>query len=319
MVMDELTSIAHPLRDPADLNPLLDLIGDARFVLLGEASHGTHEYYDWRAEISKRLILEKGFNFIAVEGDWPECYEINTYIKGGRGVASHTVLEVFKRWPTWMWSNHEVGALVEWLRECNQKKDTEHKVGFYGLDVYSLWESLAAITRYLEKYEPRAVDVAYQAYRCFEPYGENFEEYAHASAFVPEGCESEVLGILAHLQESRVALRKKDPESYFDAEQNAIVAKNAEQYYRTLLRGGAASWNVRDQHMVETLERLMAHHGKHSRAIVWAHNTHIGDARATDMHHAGMNNVGQLVRERHVASGVVLSRFRLIWWHRCCG
>ncbi len=310
VVMEELMRIAHPLQSPADLEPLLDLIGDARFVLLGEASHGTREYYDWRAEISKRLITEKGFDFIAVEGDWPECYEVNNYIKSeDTATPPHTALKAFKRWPTWMWNNHEVGALIKWLRNHNQKKEPGHKVGFYGLDVYSLWESLAAVTRYLEKYEPKAVGVARQAYRCFEPYGENFEEYAHASAFVPESCEPEVLGILAHLRENRAALRKKDPESYFDAEQNAVVAQNAEHYYRIMLRGGAASWNARDQHMVETLERLMVHHGKHSRAIVWAHNTHIGDARATDMHNAGMLNVGQLVRERHMAAGVVLAGF----------
>jgi erythromycin esterase len=303
--------IAHPLANGADLDPLIDLVGDARFVLLGEASHGTSEFYTWRTEISRRLIREKGFSFIAVEGDWPDCYRVNRYVKGlpDSGRSADEVLHAFERWPTWMWANLEVVALCRWLREHNDTLPRDRRVGFYGLDVYSLWESMHEVVRYLERVDPDAARDARHAYRCFEPYGERAEDYARATALVPTSCENEAVAMLRLLRERAVAYREDGPESFFNAEQNALVARNAEQYYRTMVRGGPASWNVRDYHMVETLERLMTFYGPSAKAIVWEHNTHVGDARFTDMARAGMVNVGQLVRQAHRSDDVVLVGF----------
>jgi erythromycin esterase len=309
--IDEVLRLAHPLHDAGDLDPLLDQIGDARFVLLGEASHGTHEYYTWRARISQRLIREKGFSFIAVEGDWPDCYRVNRYVKGARdaGASAREVLHAFARWPTWMWANEEIVALAEWLREHNAALPDEEKVGFYGLDVYSLWESLDEVIAYLRRVDPAAVPAALRAFRCFEPYSEDVQEYARATALVPVSCEDEVIATLVALRRKAPQYREDSREAYFDAEQNAIVTANAERYYRAMVRGGAASWNLRDTHMTDTLERLMQHHGSQAKAIVWEHNTHVGDARATDMARAGMVNVGQLVRQRRWQDGVVLAGF----------
>jgi erythromycin esterase-like protein len=205
-----------------------------------------------------------------------------------------------------MWANWEVVALAEWLRRRNAALPDDEQAGFYGLDVYSLWESLDAVLDYLERIDPDAAVLARDAYRCFEPYAENLQEYAYATAFVPTSCEAEVVELLTELRRNAHAYREDSREGYFDAEQNALVARNAERYYRTMLRGGAPSWNIRDRHMAETLDRLMRHHGPEAKAIVWEHNTHIGDARATDMARAGMVNVGQLVREAHAGEGVVL-------------
>ena len=304
----------------ADLDPFIERVGDAHYVLLGDASHGTSEFYTWQAEITKRLITEKGFSFMAVEGDWPDCYRVNRYVKGmvNSGSSAYEVLHAFNRWPTWMWANKEIVDLVEWLRSHNlEAEKKEKKVGFYGLDVYSLWESLDAVMKYLQRNYPNAVKAAMRAYKCFEPYGRDVQEYAKATLFVPESCEHEVMDMLIELrQEARTAdeNRKKDDdgeemEAYFNAEQNAVVAKNAELYYRTMIRGGAASWNVRDHHMMDTLTRLMRFHDKNAKSIVWAHNTHIGDARATDMQRARMVNLGQLVREEASRNDVVLAGF----------
>jgi erythromycin esterase-like protein len=302
---------AHPLQSANDLDPLMERIGDARFVLLGEASHGTSEYYVWRTRISRRLIEEKGFSFIAVEGDWPDCYRVNRYVKGlpDAGRRAYDVLHEFHRWPTWMWANWEIVALGEWLKERNAGLPEERRVGFYGLDVYSLWESLEAVLDYLERTDPDAAFAARRAWRCFEPYGRDVQEYARATVLAPASCEREVVQMLQELRAAAPSYENDGRESYFNAEQNAIIAKNAETYYRTMVRGDASSWNVRDRHMVETLERLMAHHGPDAKAIVWEHNTHIGDARSTDMARDGMFNVGQLVRERHADAGVVLTGF----------
>jgi erythromycin esterase len=310
LLVEKIRERSYSLRDASDLDPLLDRIGDARCVLLGEASHGTSEYYRWRARISERLIQEKGFSFIAVEGDWPDCYEVNRYVKGYRdsGESARETLYAFERWPTWMWANEEVADLVEQLRHHNDTPPDEEKIGFYGLDVYSLWDSLGEVIEYLERVDPEALPAARRAYKCFEPYGEDAQEYARATAFVPTSCEDEVVEMLSELSR-RTSEHLDDPEARFDAEQNALVARDAEVYYRAMVRGGASSWNVRDRHMAETLERLMRHHGPGARAIVWEHNTHIGDARFTDMADFGMVNVGQLVREQRGDEDVVLVGF----------
>jgi erythromycin esterase len=299
-MLDDLRALKRPLSSPADLEPLLDLIGDARFVLLGEATHGTSEFYDWRTEISKRLILEKGFSFIAVEGDWPDCYSVNRYVKGhGAAPSADEVLHAFARWPTWMWANREVVALAEWLRAHNIQLPEQRRVGFYGLDVYSLWESMAAVIEYLDGIDPEFARMARRAYDCFDPYYEDAQAYARATALVPTSCEEETVRMLRALQNRPRSGADDDRDAHFDAEQNALVAQNAERYYRAMIRGGASSWNVRDRHMMETLDRLANHYGPGSKAIVWEHNTHIGDARFTDMANHGMVNIGQLAREAY--------------------
>jgi len=303
--------MAMPLQVASDLDPLLEQIGDAHFVLLGEASHGTSEYYTWRTAISQRLIREKGFSFIAVEGDWPDCYHVNRYIKGlpDAGTDARQALQTFRRWPTWMWANEEIVTLTEWLHDWNRTMTEESKVGFYGLDVYSLWDSLYAILGYLHRTDPASLPVAWKAFRCFEPHGEDAQAYARATRFVSNSCEDEVIDLLRQMLRKTRKYEADGREGHFQAEQNALVVKNAEAYYRAMVRGGPESWNIRDRHMNETLDRLMRHHGPEAKAIVWEHNTHIGDARYTDMADDDMVNVGQLVREGHSAEGVVLVGF----------
>jgi erythromycin esterase len=302
---------AYPLESKADLQPLFDRIGDARIVMLGEASHGTHDYYTWRSHITKRLIEEKGFNFIAVEGDWPDCYRLNRFVKGydANAKGSLQVLHAFNRWPTWMWANWEIVALADWLQKHNAGLPANKKAGFYGLDVYSLWESMESIMQYLKKTDVAALKVAEEAFRCFEPYrkGEG-SSYARASQFVPELCENEVVYLLKEIQQ-KLPQYNTDYENVFSAEQNALVTVNAEKYYRAMIHGGPHSWNVRDRHMADTLDRLLKFHGENSKVIVWEHNTHIGDARATDMADEGMFNIGELARTQHNDKGVVLVGF----------
>jgi erythromycin esterase len=302
---------AYPLESKADLEPLFNRIGDARIVMLGEASHGTHEYYTWRTHISKRLIEEKGFKFIAVEGDWPDCYRLNQFIKGYDIDTKSTfkLLHTFNRWPTWMWANWEVVALANWLQNHNKGLPANKNVGFFGIDVYSLWESMESIMQYLKKTDADALKIAEKAFRCFEPYRkEEGQSYAKASRFVPELCETEVVQLLKEIQQ-KLPSYNTDHENVFNAEQNALVAVNAERYYRAMIKGGPHSWNVRDKHMADTLERLLKFHGEKSKVIVWGHNTHIGDARATDMAGDGMFNIGELARATHYDKGVVLVGF----------
>lgn len=310
---DAIQRVAYPLETDSDLDPLLARTQGARYVLLGEASHGTSEYYTWRTRISQRLIQEQGFNFIAVEGDWPDCYAVNRYVRhfDDGGESAREVLHQFARWPTWMWANWEVVALAEWLHDYNRGRPPEQQVGFYGLDVYSLWESLEEITRYLEGVDPEAAETARQAYNCFQPYDRDEQAYAWATRIVPAACERDVLRLLAEIQTRRTKLQRQagDGEAVFNAEQNAHAAVGAEHYYRTMIEGGPASWNVRDYHMADTLDRVVQHLGPGAKGILWEHNTHIGDARATDMAAAGMVNVGQIVRERHADDGVVLVGF----------
>lgn len=289
------------LKTARDLDQLIAKIGDAKYVLLGEASHGTHEYYTWRTQISKKLIEEKGFSFIAVEGDWPDCYRVNRYVKNysDSGHSALQVLQAFNRWPTWMWANWEIVALAEWMKKHNESLPRNQKAGFYGLDVYSLWESMEAIVNYLGKVDQQALKIAKKAFDCFEPYrAEEGQSYARATMMVPVSCEYEVINLLKEIR-SRIAQYNTDQEAVFSAEQNAVVAVNAEKYYRTMVKGGPESWNVRDRHMMDTLNRLMQFHGSNAKGIIWEHNTHIGDARATDMTYDGMVNVGELVREQH--------------------
>jgi erythromycin esterase-like protein len=308
---EAIRSLSRPLDGLEDLDPLMERIGDARFVLLGEASHGTADYYDWRRRISQRLIREKGFSFIAVEGDWPDCYRVNRYVKGRPNSEkdAREVLHAFERWPTWMWANEEVVDLAEWLHQHNAALPEEQKVGFYGLDVYSLWESMDAVLSYLVENDKGAAEAARRAFECFEPFGRDEQEYARATMWIPQSCEEDVVRMLHQLRLQAPKYEHDGREEFFNAEQNALVARNAERYYRTMVRGDAASWNVRDGHMMETFNRLVDFHGDDCKAIVWEHNTHIGDARFTDMAAEGMINIGELARQQHGADGVVLVGF----------
>jgi erythromycin esterase len=302
---------AKPLRSPADLDPLLDRIGDARFVLLGEATHGTSEFYRWRAAITRRLVEERGFSFVAVEGDWPDCYRVNRFVKRlhEQVESAEQVLHAFARWPTWMWANREVIELVEFLRGHNARHSWDRQVGFYGLDVYSLWESMAAVIEYLERIDPEAAREARRNYGCFDRFHGDAEQYARSTALTPTSCENDVVKMLTTLRANAPEYRADGRDAFFAAEQNALVAIDAERYYRAMIRGGPSSWNVRDHHMMDTLDRLIAHHGPSAKAIVWEHNTHVGDARFTDMARDGLVNVGQLARQSHGDEGVVLVGF----------
>lgn len=289
----------HLLGNTHSLEPLLKDMGNTRIVMLGEASHGTHEYYTWRTAISKELITRKGFQFIAVEGDWPDCYRINRYIKGysDAGTDIIKVLKAFDRWPTWMWANWEIAALAEWLREYNRALPIEKKIGFYGLDVYSLWDSMKAMMSYLDKEDKQAARSVRRAISCFEPFSEDEHLYARYS-LNDHNCRDEVIALLKEIR-LKAQYLDGDREAGFNTEQNALIAVNAEKYYRSMIGFDNGSWNIRDRHMMETLERLLQFHGPLSKCIVWEHNTHIGDARATDMASAGLVNTGQLAREKY--------------------
>ena len=304
---DEVTALTAPLTDPGDFDVLLDRIGDARVVMLGEASHGTYEFYAWRAAISRRLIEEKGFSFIAVEGDWPDCGRVDRSVRclSDAPADPRQALLAFDRWPTWMWANEEVVDFTRWLRNYNTALDQSDRVGFHGLDVYSLWESLREILTYLREHDPEQVPAALAAYRCFEPFGEDAQEYARATRMVPTSCENQVIELLVGLRQTAAT----DGADRFGAWQNAEVVAGAERYYRAMVHGGRQSWNVRDRHMDESLDRLLRHYGPRAKAVVWAHNTHVGDARATDMAERGEVNIGQLARERYAADQVVLVGF----------
>ncbi len=299
MDTEKLLNEYSELTGLSDLDPLIDKIGNANYVLLGEASHGTHEYYTWRTAISKRLIVEKGHSFIAVEGDWPDCYKINRYVKGFNDHGSNAVevLRQFKRWPTWMWANWEIVALMEWMRDHNKNVPANKKIGFYGLDVYSLWESMEIIVDYLKKEDPRSAKLAIEALRCFEPYEEG-HDYARALINLSADCSNEVVALLKMVR-SRSRNYDHDPEAALNAEMNTRVIANAEKYYRSMISFRDESWNIRDLHMMETLDAIIDFHGKRAKGIVWAHNTHVGDARFTDMRNEGVWNIGQLVREKH--------------------
>ncbi|WP_456276093.1 erythromycin esterase family protein [Bacillus sp. AK128] len=297
-IVDSIKRHALPYENPEHLTPVLQEVGDVQYVLLGEASHGTSEYYTARTEISKRLIKEKGFHFIAVEGDWPSCYEVNRYIKGYDTpyTSAKDALQAFNRWPTWMWSNEEVVELVEWLKEYNEGQDV--KVGFYGLDVYSLWESMEAILHYLEKTESPEIEQAKKAFECFEPFHRKAEQYGVSAAIYGEDCRKEVSELLQAMLARRNGY-EDDPESALNLVVNALVTANAEYYYEAMITNDNQSWNIRDTHMVEALEHVTNFYQEGAKGIVWEHNTHIGDARATDMARAGLVNVGQLTREKY--------------------
>ncbi len=309
-ILTTLRGAAQPFTGaPADYTPLLDLIGDARFVLIGEASHGTRDFYHERAEITKRLIRDKGFTAVAVEADWPDAYQINRYVRGsGDGATAIDSLAGFERFPTWMWRNTVVLDFIGWLRDYNDNRPTgAAKAGFYGLDLYSMYGSIRAVLEYLDKVDPEAAQRARYRYSCLEHFGEDSQAYGYAASFgMSQPCEDEVIKQLVELQHHGADYSSRDgrvaEDEFFFAEQNARLVKNAEEYYRSMFHGRVSSWNLRDTHMVETLDALVGHldrQGGRSKVVLWAHNSHLGDARATQMGQGGEVNIGQLVRERH--------------------
>jgi erythromycin esterase-like protein len=300
-----------------DLAPIVELAQGTHYVLIGEASHGTHEFYRIRAEITKRLIRDLGFIAVAVEADWPDAYRVNRYARGETGAADATdALSGFRRFPQWMWRNADVLDFVGWLREFNdQHTDERCQVGFYGLDLYSMHASIAAVVGYLDRVDPAAAARARQRYACFEIVGgDDPQAYGHAAAFgLSPTCEREVVAQLIELQRAAGDYARRDGrvarDALFFAEQNARLVRNAERYYRAMFADHVLSWNVRDQHMAETLGQLARFLGSGPNAakiVVWAHNSHLGDARATEMGERGELNVGQLVRARAGADALLV-------------
>jgi erythromycin esterase-like protein len=302
----EIRALARPLTQTGDLDGLVDAVGGARVVCLGEASHGTHQYYAWRAALSRRLVEERGFTWIGVEGDWPDCWRINRWVRGHdeQDLTATGLLAGFERWPTWMWANREVAGFLAWLRAHNLRLPESERVGFYGLDVYSLWDSLRLVISGVVAHAPDALPAAMRAWQCFAPNHHDPHRYAWSTRLVPESCEQDVVALLVEVRHRTQAHLAGD-EAAFDAAQNAEVAAGAEHYYRTMVRGDRASWNVRDHHMADTIERVATRLGPGSRGLVWEHNTHVGVARA-DMAAAGLVTVGQLLRARHASYDVSL-------------
>ncbi|HCF29091.1 MAG TPA: erythromycin esterase [Cyanobacteria bacterium UBA11049] len=310
IITDAVRDVAYALTGKAEeYDPLIELIGDARFVLIGEATHGTHEFYEQRAEITKRLIQEKGFTAVAVEADWPDAYRVNRYVQGlNVDPTPAEALQGFQGFPSWMWRNTDVLNFVGWLRQYNNAlPENATKVGFYGLDLYSLYSSIAEVVKYLDKVDPEAAKQARSRYSCLEHFEEDTQAYGYAASVgLSDSCEEQVVNQLIELQRRTAEYARRDgqvaEDEFFYAEQNARLVKNAEEYYRSMFRGRVSSWNLRDRHMAETLDRLVAHldrQGRQTKVVVWEHNSHLGDARATEANKAREINVGQLVRERY--------------------
>ena len=318
LVRDVISREAFPLRygELSPYDPLLSLVGDARFVLIGEASHGTHEFYRERAQITKRLITEKGFSAVAVEADFPDAYRLNRYVRGRPDDADAVeALGGFKRFPAWMWRNADVLDFIGWLRSYNDDlPDTDPRVGFYGLDLYSLHTSIEVVLNYLDKVDPEGARRARARYACFDHFGEDVQAYGYATGLgIADSCEDEVVSQLLELHQRASELAHRDgrvaADEFFLAEQNARLVKNAEQYYRMMYRSDVSSWNLRDLHMMETLVELDDHlsePGRKARIVVWEHNSHLGDASATEMGRRGEWNVGQLTRKRYGGETVLV-------------
>lgn len=323
---EEAERLARPLRSPSDLQSVIDRVKDSRVVMLGESTHGTEDFYRWRALISEWLIVKHGFNFIAVEGDWPSCRPLHRYILStGDGGSARQAIEGFRRWPTWMWANTEVTRLAEWLKSHNARVAPSLRAGFYGLDVYSLFESMDAVIQELEKVNLFHAKQARLRYACFGPYGRDEQAYIRSLARMSKDCERQVVDALRdllrmRLETSPASLLGVEEDALFHAQQNARVVMNAEKYYRAMIHADDDSWNVRDRHMLDSLEWLLERHDRGARAdgtgrtaptkaIVWAHNTHIGDYRATSMRERGLINLGGLARERFGRDQVALVGF----------
>ena len=298
---------------PRDYDALLDAVGDARIVMIGEATHGTHEFYRERALMTQRLIEDKGFSGVAVEADWPDAYRINRYVRGeGADEDAAESLGDFARFPMWMWRNADVLDFIGCLCAHNDTQPPEKRAGFYGLDLYSLRASIEAVLKYLIKIDPEAAQRARARYGCFDQFGDELQQYGYSAGFgLTPTCERQVLAELVELQRKRSDYASRDGRvaagEFFFASQNARLVKNAEEYYRVMFKGRTESWNLRDEHMAQTVQELMAfldQWEKPPKLVLWAHNSHLGDARATDMGHYGELNLGQLVRQHFGAEAV---------------
>ena len=304
-VLNAVRQSACPLfGDDSDFDPLMHLVGNSRFVLIGEASHGTHEFYRVRAQITKRLIAEKGFTGVAVEADWPDAYRVNSFVKfEGSDDDAVQALGGFKRFPAWMWRNADVLDFVGWLRNYNEHRHA-NRAGFYGLDLYSMHASMRAVLDFLDKVDRDAASRARHRYACFDRFGADTQAYGYAAGCgLAKSCEDEALSQWMEMRRRAADLAHRDGrvarDAFFFAEQNARLVKNAEEYYRSMFHERVSSWNLRDQHMAETLDALVHHLGRDAKLVVWAHNSHLGDARATEMSQRGELNLGQLVREKY--------------------
>jgi len=284
--------------ESVDLGPLLDRIGDASVVLLGEATHGTSEFYRMRERISQELITRKGFRFVAIEGDWPDVTRLDNYVRHFDDLEEPPKeWTAFARFPTWMWRNNEMRSFVDWLHENNTDK-VQDRTAIYGLDLYSLYTSIRSVLEYLDRIDFDAARVARQRYGCLTPWQADPAAYGHAALTgTYRTCEKEVVRMLEDVLRKRNEYSFNDGERFMDAMQNARLIADAEHYYRIMYYGSRASWNLRDTHMFETLQTMLAFHGPEAKAIVWAHNSHIGDASATEMSARGEYNIGQLCRE----------------------
>jgi erythromycin esterase-like protein len=301
---EAIAAEAHPISAPGDYAGLIEAIGARSVVLIGEASHGTHEFYEMRAELTKRLIVENGFRIVAVEADWPDALRVNRYVRGASADAdARAALREFERFPRWMWRNTVVQEFVEWLREWS-KAHPEEQAGFYGMDLYSLHASISGVLRYLDDVDPAAARRARDRYACFDHFGSDPQMYGYAATKgIAEPCADAVVDQLMELRRRATELlageQSGSETELFYAEQNARLIANAEQYYRAMFGGRASSWNVRDQHMANTLAALRSHfEPTGNKLVVWAHNSHLGDARATEMSERGEINVGQLARQK---------------------
>jgi erythromycin esterase-like protein len=305
--VDSVRDHAIVLDESRGVGQILDLIGDASVVLIGEATHGTHEFYRTRAHLTQALVASRGFNVVALEADWPDASRAGRWVRGnGPDPSAEAALGDFERFPRWMWRNRPMLRFMEWLREHNLKQPVADRAGIYGLDLYSLHRSMEAVLRYLDRVDPAAAARARRRYACFDVFGDDPQAYGQeTTAGMAPSCEREVIAQLVELQRRAADYASRDgrlaADAYFFAEQNALVVSDAERYYRAMFGSGRESWNLRDRHMMSTLEAVIDHVTRmngSARAVVWAHNSHLGDARATEMGLRGELNIGQLARDR---------------------
>ncbi len=310
--IDSVQRRAVPIESDADLDRIAAAVPDVRLILIGESTHGTAEFYQKRATITKKLIEQGGISFVAVEGDWASIHRLNTYVKSG--VAGEkddvsTLLEQLTRWPQWMWANREVKEFLEWLQAHNTRLPYAQRIGFYGMDVYGQWESLDLLLMYLREHAGDHFATLNNKAACFTTYGRNEWVYARAAAAGRISCQQELQDLVVYLESERKELASIDDNAYFAALQNAYVVQNAEAFFRLAAQGGPEAWNSRVYHMNDTVNRLLARYGNNSKGVVWAHNTHVGDARATQMVDQGRVNIGKLSRKEYGRDNVYIIGF----------
>jgi protein-L-isoaspartate(D-aspartate) O-methyltransferase len=297
-LLQQIAGVIEPFEnvESVNLDSLLERVGEARIVLLGEATHGTKEFYEMRSQITRQLIEKKGFNFIAIEGDWPDAAQIDNYIR--HVDCPITEWTAFARFPIWMWRNNSVKNFIDWLHSYNAEITSKKKISFYGLDLYSLYNSIDSILKYLDDIDPDAASIARERYGCLSPWQKDPATYGRlAISGAYQSCEKEVLAMLTDILQKKQDYTEYDGERFLDTVQNARLVANAERYYRVMYYGSRESWNLRDMHMFETLKLLLNFHGAESKVIIWAHNSHVGDASATEMFRRGEYNLGYLCRQ----------------------